>query len=855
MEHSTVQLGFVDSVLAKLTDLTGSELSEQISYSKLMIPQVKSFRHWLGQIENMLGQDELRTLWNRVLEAMHKLDSLIGDSSSTMLGSIKEEMDEIESDIELKKMEMKMKEKEIPTASSQLSTARRRTDPSTAATINQAVGFAEEERSIEDQLTRGGKGLKMVAIVGMAGQGKTFLANRIFNRNSISHHFPVRAWCVISEKLNNKEVLSKLLNQTTVHGESKREEEDLKEELRKSLKGRRYLIVLDDVWYMEAWNSLRACFPDDNVGSRILVTSRSNDVVFCNETHRLRSLNEEESFELLRSHLSQSNNIGVDGWTSDLNEIVAQIATSCCGLPLTMVVVAGLLKATNYPEGWQEIRDDFIRLSGSSVMDSVQRSYDPLPQHLRKCFLYFGTIPRNKEISVGRLLYMWIAEGFVEEKCCNGKFIEDVAAGYLKDLTDRSLIEITKQRWDGGVKKYGIHDLLFDFCLNKAKEEHFFHVGEEQNGSNEPSNNFQRQCFHQSDEHFHEGFELLSPSTCSLIFTSSKKSVTISWDVILGLKHLKVLDLQKTDVCREFLSKFELLGKLTFLAIKINFRRIPSSVAGLPNLETLIVVPNAEVELPDGLWNLQELRYLHIQYPFGILPAHNLEAEGSTVLNKLDRLDGAFFPSRDSMQSLMTKYPNIRRLKCKVFARAADDPETLDKKIVFPDSLSQLQSIRLLSNIPSGSPVTFTYELILPGHLRKLSLFDFALSWANLSTIGTLPNLQILKLTGIFFEGETWEMKEGKFSKLESFKLRWPKTNLIKWSTSCDDDHQLSRLKKLAFCGCKMLEDIPSDCLKSLDTLERIHACRSSKRIKQKVEEIKEEHKELGTDIYCDISD
>ncbi|KAL8497624.1 hypothetical protein ACS0TY_021091 [Phlomoides rotata] len=56
------------------------------------------------------------------------------------------------------------------------------------------------------------------------------------------------------------------------------EEIRLAEHIHKTLMGRRYLIVLDDIWDSNVLDELLTCFPNDGIGSRILVTSRNKDV-------------------------------------------------------------------------------------------------------------------------------------------------------------------------------------------------------------------------------------------------------------------------------------------------------------------------------------------------------------------------------------------------------------------------------------------------------------------------------------------------------------------------------------------------------------------------------------------------
>ncbi|KAH0644336.1 hypothetical protein KY284_032220 [Solanum tuberosum] len=44
----------------------------------------------------------------------------------------------------------------------------------------------------------------------------------------------------------------------------KKPDDELAGCLQKSLKGRRYLIVVDDTWSIEAWEDIRRWFPENN---------------------------------------------------------------------------------------------------------------------------------------------------------------------------------------------------------------------------------------------------------------------------------------------------------------------------------------------------------------------------------------------------------------------------------------------------------------------------------------------------------------------------------------------------------------------------------------------------------------
>ncbi|KAL0451429.1 UNVERIFIED_CONTAM: Disease resistance protein RPP13 [Sesamum latifolium] len=104
--------------------------------------------------------------------------------------------------------------------------------------------------------------LDLVSVVGMGGSGKTTLARSIYDDAFIVYRFYTRAWVTISQKYHVCEILLGLLmsmkNLTGKQCEDSSEE--LAEYLYKSLKGSRYLIVLDDMWDIEVWHEINYCF-------------------------------------------------------------------------------------------------------------------------------------------------------------------------------------------------------------------------------------------------------------------------------------------------------------------------------------------------------------------------------------------------------------------------------------------------------------------------------------------------------------------------------------------------------------------------------------------------------------------
>ncbi|XP_051115850.1 late blight resistance protein R1-A-like [Andrographis paniculata] len=335
---------------------------------------------------------------------------------------------------------------------------------------NPMVGLDDALVQIRDKLTGSGSKLETIPIVGMGGIGKTTLALNVYNNDWVVEHFDIRVWITISQTYTLREILLEL----SESGIGEISEEEIGELVYKRLFGRRYLIVLDDVWNIEAWNVLRRFLPDNGNGSRVLLTTRMVGIAddFGSDIpYAMKLLEEDKSWDMLRDMVFSEEVCPIE-----LEEIGKKIATSCGGLPLAIAVIGGVLRRSeNTLESWEQVAENLNAIvtweNEEHCFKILRMSYTCLPLHLKPCFLYMSRFREDESIDVSQLIRFWVAEGFL--KPINGNILEDVAREYLDHLIDRNLIIVRKRGVSGKAKYCGVHDLVRDLSLKEARKENF----------------------------------------------------------------------------------------------------------------------------------------------------------------------------------------------------------------------------------------------------------------------------------------------------------------------------------------------------------------------------------------------
>ncbi|GFP85048.1 putative late blight resistance protein homolog r1b-17 [Phtheirospermum japonicum] len=313
----------------------------------------------------------------------------------------------------------------------------------------------------------------------MGGVGKTTLARYAHDDPLTLHHFDVRAWVTVSQGNSARGVLLSILHSINAT-KTGLDDVYLVRSVYQYLKGRRYVIVIDDIWSTNVWDELRAVFPNDFNGSRIVITTRLLEVASyvdsSSRPYEVHLMDVDRSWCLLKEKVFGRR----ENCPSELEHIGRLIAENCRGLPLAVVVIAGVLsKADRRQESWANIARNVKTVVKNSASDDrfseiLSLSYAYLPHYLRPCFLYMGCFPEDHEINVSKLVKLWAAEGFLRPNGSDD--LEELAEGCLEELVKRSLILVTRKKYDGRIKRVKIHDLLRDLCISKARDEKFLCV-------------------------------------------------------------------------------------------------------------------------------------------------------------------------------------------------------------------------------------------------------------------------------------------------------------------------------------------------------------------------------------------
>ncbi|KAJ7947337.1 Disease resistance protein [Quillaja saponaria] len=503
-----------------------------------------------------------------------------------------------------------------------------------------------------------GNKISFIPIVGMGGIGKTTLAQLVYDDDMVKQRFDLKAWVCVSEELDVPKVTKTVLEAVTSRSCDTKDLNVIQLDLKERLTGKKFLIVLDDVWNenYDNWEILRRPFNYGAEGSKIIVTTRSRKVASIMQTtlpHHLEHLSEDDCWFLFSKHafcFSNPNEYPV------LEKIGREIAKKCGGLPLAPKTLGGLLRSKSDVEEWNSILNSYIwdlSEGESKIIPALRISYHYLPPNLKRCFVYCSIFPKGYIFFEEELTLLWMAENFLQPPKREKRW-EEVGVKYFHDLASRSFFQNIHGR-------FVMHDLIHDLAKFVAGEFFFMSEGDDAHKVTKKT----RYLFYKTRYPVLKDFEGFSEAKHLRTFLSDGPSYIQDKvpNVLLSkLKCLRVLSLPFGNFVTLPNSIGELIHTryldLSFTIIKV----LPESVCDLYNLQTLkLEYCESLTILPSAMPNLINLRHLNIRGS-GIkeLP------KGMSEIESLRFLSDFFVGKEEGAAGIdeLGKFPDLRRSLC-----------------------------------------------------------------------------------------------------------------------------------------------------------------------------------------------
>ncbi|KAJ6371763.1 hypothetical protein OIU77_002143 [Salix suchowensis] len=177
----------------------------------------------------------------------------------------------------------------------------------TISIVNESeiLGRGKEKEELVNILLTNADNLSIHAMWGMGGLGKTTLAQLVYNEERVKQHFDLRIWVCVSTDSNIKRLTRAIIDSIEGACCGLEELDPLQQRLQQKLTGKKFLLVLDDVWddCGDSWSKLKEMLRCGAKGSVVLVTTRIEMVARRMATtfvHHIRELSEEDSWHLFQ---------------------------------------------------------------------------------------------------------------------------------------------------------------------------------------------------------------------------------------------------------------------------------------------------------------------------------------------------------------------------------------------------------------------------------------------------------------------------------------------------------------------------------------------------------------------------
>ncbi|KAL2492624.1 putative late blight resistance proteinR1B-16 [Abeliophyllum distichum] len=244
----------------------------------------------------------------------------------------------------------------------------------------------------------------------------------------------------------------------------------------------------------------------------------------------------------------------------------------------------------------------------------------------------------------------------------------------------------------------------------------------------------------------------------------------------------------------------------------------------------------SRLDLPPEIWKMTQLRHVQLEAIVKLPDPPRAEVEGENSVVVLEYLQTLswIYDFRCTVE-VLKRIPNLKKLGIYYDGSVFWGYHCLNN-LVYLDKLEALKCFFY------GESPSFLKNVTFPESLKKLTLVNGYIPWEDISIVGSLPNLQVLKLKGYAFDGQEWEPNEGEFLQLKFLLLE--NINLKYWRAS---SIHFPKLERLFIKSCRHLEEIPSS-IGEITTLQHIEVHDGRGSLVTSAKEIQETQQSYGND-------
>ncbi|XP_060675399.1 disease resistance protein At4g27190 isoform X2 [Ziziphus jujuba] len=476
-------------------------------------------------------------------------------------------------------------------------------------------------------------GVKMIGVYGMGGVGKTMLAKEVARKAVDDDRLFKKAVIVtVSQTPDPHKIQKEIADQLGLKfGDNENDKNVRAKRLRQQLgREEKMLHVIDDIWEKLELYEVGIAFGNDKNDCKILLTSRSQDVV-CNDMDAnlnfvLDDLRFDEAKDLFDKIVGDQLIRN-----PEIQALAIEIVKECAGLPIALETVASALKKKDYPiwsNALRELRRSAptnIKGMNKNVYSSIKLSYDFLESTEAKSLLLICSLFPEDAV-IGTEVWLKYVMGLPElfQSIKNLEEAREKVLALVDILKASSLLLNVGSNMD----EIKMHDVVRDVVILIGSEEYNMfclrNVDElEDNKKLKVATAISLPNFEGDAHQLPKSLEcpqLVFFHICNLSFQKNR-NFQIPNHFFEAMKELKVLDL--TSVC---------------------LKPLPSSFEFLKNLHTLFL-NNCEIEDVALIGELRNLKILDLSYskirnlPGQIGQLTRLQSLGLSYCSKLEVIE------------------------------------------------------------------------------------------------------------------------------------------------------------------------------------------------------------------------